>query len=344
MFGTVNTVHVETTSRCNSRCPMCSRYTATGFLQPDLERTDLTPDVFFKLFSDKFSSQLKHVYFSGVYGDPCLNVNLIDFVQHLRKFDISVNVDSNAGMQSEEWWTRLAQTHAKVNFAIDGLEDTNHFYRRNVIWEKVWRNLNVFVEAGGRGSWTFIVFKHNQHQVEEARAVAEQLGLDFRIKVTQKFKGFRHWSVMENGHKLYELEPPSAPMYRHPNVGDNEHTPAGDYFEFASLTDMWPGLDDIEIECKAIKKRELYLSFSGHLLPCCFLGTLHHDSPGSVQFRKWFDLDSVDLNKTTVDAAVHNLNVIESSWRQKSIRDGKLLTCARTCGVSMRNVVEYVEQ
>lgn len=342
MFADVETVHVESTSRCNSRCPMCSRYTAKGHIQPELKRADLSLEIFLKLFSDSFTRKLKHVYFSGVYGDPCLNPSLINFIEHLKKYDVSVNVDSNAGMQNEDWWSRLAQTHARVNFAIDGLQDTNHVYRRHVVWEKVWSNLNRFVQSGGRGSWTFIVFKHNQHQVEEARSLAKNLGLDFRVKVTQKFRGYRNWSVMEHGEKLYDIEPPTIPIYRHENVGEAVHHVKGDFFNFPSLQEPWPEMDTVSIDCRSLRKRELYLSYSGHLLPCCFLGTLHHDSPGSVQFRQWFDLDKVDLHKIGVDAALQNLALIEGTWRQKSIRDGKLLTCARTCGVHMKNVVEYV--
>ena len=66
----IKIVHVEASSRCNSRCPMCSRFTADGFVQPELNELDLTGEVFYKLFTKEFTSQLEHVYFIGVYGDP----------------------------------------------------------------------------------------------------------------------------------------------------------------------------------------------------------------------------------------------------------------------------------
>jgi hypothetical protein len=37
----IRIVHVEASSRCNSQCPMCSRYTGHGFVQPDLVEGDI---------------------------------------------------------------------------------------------------------------------------------------------------------------------------------------------------------------------------------------------------------------------------------------------------------------
>ena len=53
---------------------------------------------------------------------------------------------------------------------LDGLEDTNHIYRRYTDWSKIERNAKTFLNAGGKGSWVFIVFKHNEHQVDEAES------------------------------------------------------------------------------------------------------------------------------------------------------------------------------
>ena len=50
----IRIVHVEASSRCNSHCPMCSRFTADGFIQPGLVEGDLTADVFYKLFTPDF--------------------------------------------------------------------------------------------------------------------------------------------------------------------------------------------------------------------------------------------------------------------------------------------------
>ena len=56
-----------------------------------------------------------------------------------------------------------------VVFGIDGLEDTSHIYRVNTSFKKVIENAEAFIKQGGLGTWQFIVFKHNVHQLESAK-------------------------------------------------------------------------------------------------------------------------------------------------------------------------------
>ena len=341
MIDNLKRVHIEASGRCNSKCPMCSRFTVTGRVQPGLQQSDLLPDVFYKFFTPERTRNLDHVYFSGVYGDPCLNKHLVDFVKWLKEHGVDVAIDTNAGYRNTKWWANLGSMNTRVHFALDGLEDTNHLYRRNVVWSKVWENVKAFQEAGGNGAWTFIVFKHNEHQVEEAKELAASLGMDFRLKVTQKFRGFGNWSVMEDGNKLYDLLPPDIPEYRHDNVGTGYHHPKNDHFHFRNNDHS--EYDDVEIDCQVKGKQELFLAHTGHLLPCCYLGTIHHDSPGAVQFKQSFDLENVNLHNVSPEEAINNLKIIEDTWNLNSIAEGKLLTCARTCGKCFNNKVNYVK-
>ena len=40
MIENLKRVHVEASGRCNARCPMCSRYTYMGYVQPKLVQFD----------------------------------------------------------------------------------------------------------------------------------------------------------------------------------------------------------------------------------------------------------------------------------------------------------------
>ena len=155
---------------------------------------------------------------------------------------------------------------------------------------------------------------------------------------------------MEDGKKLYDLFPPDKTDYRHPNVGEKEHLPTKDYFfEYKKgspigLANMikW---DDQEIDCQVKRKKELFLSYTGCLYPCCWLGTVVSDSPGGAQFNGIMDKKLIDLNNTelTVEAAIDNLRIIEESWSKKNIISGKLLTCAKFCGKTVNNKVSYIK-
>jgi len=351
MIENLKRVHVEASGRCNSRCPMCSRHTEMGFIQPELNQFDLSSEIFYKFFTKDRTNNLDHVYFSGVYGDPCMNKQLPEFINCLQKWiKGNVSVDSNAGYRSPSWWETLGKTRTRIHFAIDGLEDTNHIYRRNVVWRKVWENINAFQKAGGNGQWNFIVFKHNEHQVDEAKKVAKSIGMDFRVKVTQKFRGHKNFSVMEDGKKLYDLFPPDNSKYRHPNIGNKLQVPDDEETYFSKTgpygtlgcTD-YSKLDNIKINCIVKKQQEVFLAYTGHLLPCCYIGTPYYDSPGNGQFKEDIGLIKFDLNKLSVKKAMNNLKLVEETWNQKTIREGKLLTCVKVCGENTQNRTGYVE-
>ena len=337
----IKLVHVEASSRCNSKCPMCSRFTATGFVQPGLEEGDLSREVFYKLFTPEFTSQLEHVYFSGVYGDPCLNKDLPEFVNYLLDNGCQgISIDTNGGYRGEDWWSSLARHGVLINFAIDGTDnETLGKYRIGVRYDKVFENLKAFINAGGLAQWNFIVFKHNEHQVEQAKQLAEQVGARFRIKVTQKFRGKNEHKVMIDGEHVFTLEPPEQDMYRHSNVGELEHIPI-------SVTKVnlqkFSFLNGNKIVCKSLERQEVYLSARGLLLPCCYIGTYTHDSPGSIQISQVHNLNDFDLNTNTVDYALEKMYNISDKWND-TVENGNLITCLLTCGSKENTTLYYSE-
>lgn len=335
----IRIVHVEASSRCNSQCPMCSRYTGHGFVQPDLIEGDLTPDIFYKLFTPEFASQLDHVYFSGVYGDPCLNKLLPEYVKYLINNGCkSVSIDTNGGYRSEDWWASLAHSRVLINFALDGTDsEALEKYRIGVKYDKVYANLKAYAAAGGQAQWNFIVFKHNEHQVETAKQLAAELGVKFRLKVTQKFHGKKDFKVLVDGEPVFTLEPPEQEKYRHGNIGTVEHVPIT-MFKFDIKNHL--KLNANKITCKSLERKEVYLTANGMLMPCCYLGTYTHDSPGSWNLKENYNLEDFDLNKKSVEEVLRKQYDISSKW-SSTIESGNLITCLRTCG-SQENTTLYV--
>ena len=326
----VKIVHVEASSRCNSHCPMCSRYTGLGHIQPGLVEEDLQPDVFYKLFTAEFTAQLDHVYFSGVYGDPCLNKLLPEYVNYLISHGCkSISIDTNGGYRDESWWAQLAIPKVLINFALDGASnETLGQYRIGVVYDKVIKNLTSFVNAGGRAQWNFIVFKHNEHEVEQARSLAKELNVDFRIKVTQKFRNKKDFKIMKQGQQIGVLEPPAQEQYRHNNIGTDSHVPHSQFeFNLAGFT----SLNNNKIVCKSQERSEIFLAASGLLLPCCYLGTYTHDSPGAYQFTKEFNMADFDLHLGSVADIIEKMKEISRRWNLL-IEQGNLITCLHTCG------------
>ena len=205
------------------------------------------------------------------------------------------------------------------------------------------RSAETFIEAGGHAEWDFLVFRHNEHQVEEARELAANMGFkEFFVRKTGRFLDANELETSDRfdvldkrGNFEYFLEQPENPDYQNPAYGNLEIIKKR-YGEFQTY------LDKVEIDCKvAGTKRKIYLSAQGYALPCCWLGAVFSES-STAERRQFADLLKEFGGSSAVDARQHGLEAviegplfqqaIPASWDQNSIADGKLAICARTCG------------
>ena len=69
---------------------------------------------------------------------------------------------------------------------MDGLEDTNHIYRRGVDFEIVMKNMEAFSNAGGEGVIKFIEFDWNSHQMDDMIDLSERLNFQIRLKRSKR--------------------------------------------------------------------------------------------------------------------------------------------------------------
>ena len=195
-YEDVNQINIEISSLCNSVCAWCPRYeNMSSVINKQLNPTYVTLEQFKDWFPADLVAQIDNWAYSGDYGDAGTNPDLIQIFEYTftHNPEASVEVNTNGGMKTPKFWKQLGKLFSereqrKVIFSIDGLEDTNHIYRRNVKWNKVIENVSAYLEAGGEAYWDFLIFKHNQHQVECARTYSKILGFErFVAKKTGRF-------------------------------------------------------------------------------------------------------------------------------------------------------------
>jgi MoaA/NifB/PqqE/SkfB family radical SAM enzyme len=342
-------VHLELTHRCNAACPMCARNVHGGAVNPDMPLSELSLADVKAILPPELIGRLKRIYACGNYGDPMVARDCLDVFRYLREHGPELHLDmhTNGSARRPEWWRELAGIMKSgphyLRFGIDGLEDTNHLYRRGADWKTVMRSAAAFIEAGGRAEWDFLVFRHNEHQVEEARKLAENMGFkEFFVRRTGRFldageleTSDRYRVEDRKGNFEYFLEQPQNPEYVNPAFGNLELVKQR-YGEFETY------LDKVEIDCKvAGRKGKMYLSAQGYALPCCWLGAVFSES-STAERRQFADLlkayggiAAVDARKQGLRAVVEGplfQQAIPVSWDQPSIAAGKLAICARTCG------------
>lgn len=254
-FNNVKIVHLEPTTNCNAACPQCLR-TRTSF-----EPNELSLDDVKSLFTSDVLTQLDKIYMCGNYGDPASARQAIEMYEYFKEVNpnITIGMNTNGGIRSPEWWSRLAKIMYGPNdyvvFSIDGLEDTNHIYRINVRWSKIIENAKAFIDNGGKAHWDMLIFEHNKHQVNDAYNLAKSMGFKwFRSKVSRRFQRF-------------PVDNLSAPI----EFKDNR---------------VWNGT----IECSAMAENSIFVDASGKVYPCCWQAEADY-KPNIVQ---WF----YDLSET----------------------------------------------
>jgi MoaA/NifB/PqqE/SkfB family radical SAM enzyme len=161
-------LHLELTNHCNAKCPMCSRE-----IDPIKDIEALTLDHIQNSCNDLKFDQINYC---GNDGDPLMAKDLVAIVNHFAP--IQQLIHTNGSLRSKEFWINLARTpNVKVIFAIDGATaETHEKYRVNTSFETILKNAKIFNDAGGKSWWQFIVFEHNQHEIEQAKKLAKDYG------------------------------------------------------------------------------------------------------------------------------------------------------------------------
>jgi sulfatase maturation enzyme AslB (radical SAM superfamily) len=374
-YSDLKTVHLEITEACNAACPMCARNINGGEDNPHLKDNELSLNDCKTIFKPEFISQLDRMYMCGNFGDPVAAKDTLEVFAYFREHNTKMNLTmyTNGSAKKPEWWANLATVlgkNAYVVFSIDGLEDTNHLYRQNTVWSKIVENAQAFIDAGGRARWDYIVFAHNEHQVETAEELSRVMGFEkFQFKKSARF--FSNTSgVTKEVHQAANrkgtttlLQAPTNPKYRNSildqlsNIVGKQETvkyipskqieaiaiqaPQRFNLDPTKKSKMEMGLDLSSITCKVAEEKSVYVSAEGIIQPCCWTAgqmyVWYHNSEGTQIWDaiKQVGKNSLNAKLNTLESIVDGIyfqKVIPESWEKPSCAEGKLSVCAKTCG------------
>lgn len=231
-------LHIELSARCNAHCPFCSRQQK---VRP-YDRHIITLEKFKRLPADMLR-RLKWINYGGNFGDLCTNSEFVDIVSYVHGLNSTVAMggDTNGSFQDEAWWSVLGGAYGlgAMGFCLDGLADTHARHRVGTDFRKILRNASAFIAGGGTAYWKFIVFKHNQHQIEAACRLAKEIG-------------FRRFYAIASRDYDDQLKEPDA-------------------FKVAIKRDLFKALasDKHPARCRPLHKGAIYIAADGTVHPCC---------------------------------------------------------------------------
>ena len=341
-YKDIKTIHLEVTQNCQASCPMCDRNCNGEGVNPHINLDELSLEDCKTIFEPDFIAQLETMYMCGNLGDPIVARDTLDIFKYFREHNSKMwlSMNTNAGAKDEAWWRELAQVFGRMGaviFSVDGLSDTNHLYRQGVVWDNVERNMQAFIDAGGRARWDFLIFEHNQHQVEEAEALAANWGCEkFMKKKTGRFvdaktnKKETHQAKDRKGNETTELKKPDEKYVN--KALSKQEVIINKYGSMDAYYDAAP------IICKVKKESSLFITAEGLALPCCWTaGRMYkwwHKDPKVEQIWDFIPdktaLDARNGLDKVFDTGI--FNEIQNSWSKPSCSAGKLKVCAMKCG------------
>lgn len=374
-YNEIRTVHLEMTDSCNAACPMCARNINGGQDNPQLPGTELSISDVRQIFTTDFIKQLDRLYMCGNYGDPAVARDTLEVFAYFREHNSKINLSmhTNGSMKKPEWWAELASVingRGHVVFGIDGLADTNHLYRQNTSWQKIMENANAFIAAGGRARWDYIVFAHNEHQVEDAKELAAKMGFEkFQIKKSARFFSVSsgmtkemHQAANRKGMETTLLQAPTNPKYRNSALDKLGEIAKTDIVKFipSRQEDLkgvtFPQLfhkdptkkkpmekywDEVPIKCKVQEEKSIYITAEGIVQPCCWTaGQMYvwYWTPKGGQIWNLINEvgeDNLNAKHRSLEDVINDKfiqDLVPNSWNKPSCAEGKLSVCAKTCG------------
>jgi len=359
-YQKIDEYQLEITSYCNAACPQCPRNNHGVGINKRMPLCHLNRQTIDRAFTLDLCARLRQIFFCGSYGDPIMHPDFLDILRDFRKKNptLWLYFHTNGGVHDPEYWAEIAHIMAgygQIDFGIDGLENTLHLYRKNVSYNKVIENATAFINAGGRAQWNFIVFGHNENEVEKVQQIGKQLGFfNVLIRKTGRFLNHRTleeiplWPV-NNG---FPIEPPTNPTYRNQSIMllpdlKKKYSNIKEYF------------NTTKINCDALLGKKVVVTAEGLVLPCNFFTHNLYDQrfyePGVLPesnelssvngenqvraFLESYNLDSFNINLHSLEEIFANpmWQDLVASWN-KTLGNGRLFECAMTCGSKFTKV------
>ena len=283
-----NFLHIEVTNRCVLGCPACARTTWSNITQIPLPKADLDLDAFEKFLDCPGGRAITNLSLCGDMGDCIYYPDLFEFIRRFRNSK-TFRLATAGSHQTKEFWTTLASLMTKddtIVFGIDGLEDTNHLYRRNSNWSSIMMGLDIMLDSPARVIWQTIIFNFNHDRLDQIREFAEAKGAEF------------------------------LPIKSH-RYEDNSLVPPKQYIELEYL--HRPEYKDNNIVVAPRCTKEKVVTSDGYLLPCDWIRNpkTFYKSQLWKQKSQW--MDRMSINNINYDQATAIVEEWADHVRQNSI-------------------------
>lgn len=282
---------IEPTTNCNLRCPECP----SGLRSFTRPTGNLTEEVFRKAI-DQMNDYLIYLTFY-FQGEPYLHPKFPELVSYASGNGIYTTTSTNAHYLSDENARKTIESGLnRIIISIDGSDqETFEKYRVGGSLEKVIEGTANLVQWKHRLKsktpqilFQFLVVRHNEHQVEEIKALGKQLKVDGVIFKTAQIYDF------ENGSPLM---PKTSKYSRYKQNSDG----------------TWSIKNPLDNHCWKMW-HSCVMTWDGKIVPCCFDKDASHEM-GNIQesdFREIWNSEKYRLFREKILQSRKNIEICKN--------------------------------
>ena len=288
-WGLPISVAFEPTTSCNLRCPECPSG-LRAFTRP----TGMLENEFFKNTIDDIAKDISYLIFY-FQGEPYLNPSFLDMVKYASQKKVYTATSTNAHYLTDANAKQTVLSGLdRLIISIDGTtQDVYQQYRvggkldkvlegaQNIVrWKKELKSKTPFI------IFQFLVVKPNEHQIEDVKRLATEVGVDqVRFKTAQVYD--------------YENDP-------------NQLIPTNNKYS------RYKRGKDGKMEFKGAMKNSCWrlhhapvITWDGLVVPCCFDKDAEHQLGNlkTQSFKTIWQNDNYQYFRNELKKGRHNINI-----------------------------------
>lgn len=208
-------INVDPCNICNLGCTLCPSGTNSmkapkGFMHVDT----------LKRVIEDFKG---HIDFVSLYnwGEPLLNPCLPELIEMCNRADMDVRISTNLMDLTPEIAGSLARSSLKKVFvSCDGASQESYkVYHTKGDFDRVMDNMRMLLAEKEKARaewevvWLFHVFRHNEHELEKAKALSSRLGIRIQLNPMRTDMGREIFETRAQAARKYSEWIPRNPLY-----------------------------------------------------------------------------------------------------------------------------------
>ena len=180
--------NIETGFRCRLQCPYCQRSRPNAQQNKIKKATDISTKTFIKCLN-----ATRKITLCGQISDPLYHPKLLKFLEIKSKDfpNTTFDIHTNGSGKKMEWWEKayaLSDKKTRWVFGLDGAsQETANQYRIGTSFDNVLEAMKLGTSRGINIDWQFILFKHNDHEIDKAKEIARKYNINFHLLYSNRW-------------------------------------------------------------------------------------------------------------------------------------------------------------